>query len=338
MSLWSSSELQSLFCARTPLVDVRAPVEFQAGHLPFSVNLPLMTDEEHRQVGICYKEQGQAKALELGHHFVRGDVKDQRVSAWASFIHQNPGAQVLCFRGGLRSQISCQWLRERGIERTPIPGGYKRLRQFLLSWLNDAPLAKLYRVAGFTGAGKTQLLLAFEDFLDLEALARHRGSAFGDLGPQPSQATFENALAQQLISRARLLVEDESLMLGKLRIPLRFYQALQASPLVWLEVPLEERIANVFRDYVMLRGRDFFLLGVTKLSRKLGGVRSQELRTQINWAFDRGLDLRDHAPWIEKLLTTYYDPAYEHSLRRQEGTIIHRGDAASVSAFLRRLT
>ena len=54
----------------TPMIDVRAPIEFATGSLPNAVNLPLMSDEERHQVGICYKEQGQQAAIELGHQLV----------------------------------------------------------------------------------------------------------------------------------------------------------------------------------------------------------------------------------------------------------------------------
>ena len=61
------------------MIDVRAPIEFQAGALPFATNLPLMADDERHQVGICYKEQGQKEAIALGHELVCGAIKAARV-------------------------------------------------------------------------------------------------------------------------------------------------------------------------------------------------------------------------------------------------------------------
>ena len=76
----------------TPMIDVRAPIEFATGSLPNAVNLPLMSDDERHQVGICYKEQGQQAAIELGHQLVQGEVKAQRIDAWQSFMAANPSA------------------------------------------------------------------------------------------------------------------------------------------------------------------------------------------------------------------------------------------------------
>ena len=71
-----------LVARNTPLIDVRAPVEFAQGSLPGAVNLPLMDDEERRQVGIAYKQQGQQAAIALGERLVSGAVKQSRVLAW----------------------------------------------------------------------------------------------------------------------------------------------------------------------------------------------------------------------------------------------------------------
>ncbi len=334
MSTWSDPELLRLFQQRTPLIDVRAPVEFAAGRLPGSINLPLMDDRERHLVGICYKERGQAAAIELGHQLVNGEIKRARVQAWAQFIAQHPRAQVLCFRGGLRSQTSCHWLKESGIDRTPIPGGYKRLRQFLLSWLNEAPLPRLVRLGGLTGSGKTDLLATLPDALDLEALAHHRGSAFGSLGEQPGQVTFDNDVALGLIGKSRLVVEDESATLGRLRLPRRLYAAMRSSPLLVLEAPLEERLANIHRDYVLTRGKDFFLRGVGQIERKLGGLRAKQLRDMLEVAFAKGLALEDHAEWMTVLLREYYDPIYLRALEQQKGSILHRGSAADIQSWM----
>ncbi len=57
---------RELFLNDTPMIDLRAPIEFSQGAFPSAVSLPLMTDEERTLVGTCYKEQGQQKAIILG--------------------------------------------------------------------------------------------------------------------------------------------------------------------------------------------------------------------------------------------------------------------------------
>ena len=45
----------SLFLNDTPLLDVRAPVEFAKGAFPGAANISLINDDERHQIGICYK-------------------------------------------------------------------------------------------------------------------------------------------------------------------------------------------------------------------------------------------------------------------------------------------
>lgn len=331
MSTWSDQELTELFLRRTPLIDVRAPVEFAEGAIPHSINLPLMNDEERHLVGICYKKQGQEAAIRLGHQLVSGEKKQQRIEAWTHYLKQHPEARVFCFRGGLRSQTSCQWISEAGIPTSPLAGGYKRLRQFFLQRIQEAPLPQLVRIGGLTGSGKTTLIKALPQAIDLEELAHHRGSVFGDRGPQPSQVSFENLLALALLPAAdHFFIEDESYALGKILVPQRFFKHLRQSSLVLLETPLEERIKNIHHDYVLTKGPEFFLKSIEVLSKKLGGLRTKTLNEHIKQAFHEGYELASHAGWISILLTEYYDPIYLRDLEKQNALIEFRGDARQI--------
>ena len=78
MTLPTTPASLEIIAANTPLIDVRAPVEFAQGSLPGSVNLPLMVDEERHQVGIAYKQQGQQAAIALGERLVSEDVKQRK--------------------------------------------------------------------------------------------------------------------------------------------------------------------------------------------------------------------------------------------------------------------
>ena len=133
MSLPLINNYKQLLLDYTPMIDVRAPVEFATGALPASINLPLMTDDERHQVGLRYKNNGQDSAIAMGHQLVHGEIKQQRVQAWQDFIQANPSAVLYCARGGLRSQLTQQWLAEAGIDCPRVEGGYKSLRGFLYS-------------------------------------------------------------------------------------------------------------------------------------------------------------------------------------------------------------
>lgn len=110
----TASQFEALFFTSTPLIDVRAPIEFNAGSIPGAVNLPLLTNEERHKVGLTYKQNGQEAAIELGHQLVNGSVKESRVRAWCEELEKHPQAIIYCFRGGLRSQLVQSWLREQG--------------------------------------------------------------------------------------------------------------------------------------------------------------------------------------------------------------------------------
>lgn len=329
MSSWNDPELQRLFLNRTPLIDVRAPKEFLEGAIPYSMNLPIMNDEERAQVGTCYKLHGQEAAIKLGHELVSGKVKEDRIEGWRNFIRQNPEAEVFCFRGGLRSQITCQWI---DMGKKPIPGGYKRLRRFFLSWLDEAPLPNLLRIGGPTGSLKTDFIKGF-DHVDLEDLAHHRGSAFGNRGEQPSQVTFENKLALELLRHGgqEILIEDESAVLGKITVPRRLFQHLRSSPMIVLEIPLEERVRNIFEVYVKGNSPEFFFQSLERIRKSLGGVNYQRIREEMLDGFRTG----SHDVWIASLLRDYYDPLYRRDLDRQPGSILKFGSREDLAEFLR---
>lgn len=334
--MWNDPELRTLFLSETPLIDVRAPIEFIQGEIPHSVNLPIMNDLEREAVGKMYKDQGQEAAIKLGHELVNDEVKAKRVKLWKEFLEKNPQAEVFCFRGGLRSQISCQWISEAGFKKSPIKGGYKRLRNFFLSILNEAPLPHFHRISGLTGSGKTRLLLKTKNYIDLEARAHHRGSAFGLVSPQPAQITFENLLALDLLkSEGPVVIEDESAMLGKLTVPKRIFDHLRESPIILLETSLEERTKNIFEDFVLQGNEAKILQDLSKLERRLGKKRIERLKEEIQGAFKQKPDLKSHESWIQELLVEYYDPVYQKDLRINQKKIIFRGSEEDILAYLK---
>ncbi len=194
-----NKSLKELFSNNTSLIDVRSPVEFEQGAFPSAVNLPVLDNEQRREVGICYKEHGQEAAIELGHTLVSGTDKREKMEKWIAEIKKHPDAVIYCFRGGLRSKITQGWLREAGVNIPIIEGGYKRLRNYLLANLEEQVEANSFLViSGNTGSGKTEILNNLSTkghrAIDLEGLANHRGSAFGEEAtPQPSQVDFDRA-------------------------------------------------------------------------------------------------------------------------------------------------
>lgn len=350
-----TADYRELFLTDAPMMDMRAPAEFSHGAFPCAHSLPLMTDEERALVGICYKQQGQDAAIELGHQLVAGERKAERLARWCEFARRHPQGYLYCFRGGLRSQTVRQWLRDEGIDYPLVLGGYKAMRRFLLEELERSlGRADIILVSGKTGTGKTRVINALARSVDLEGLARHRGSTFGRLPePQPSQIDFENALSIALLKllageQTRVFVEDEGRMVGRLYLPATLRERMASSPMVVVEQSLAERVEVIVEDYVLDLGRRFAALygdrgrtlhgeklqeDLGRIRKRLGGERFQQASDTMSAAFaaagDSG-DLALHRQWIALLLEQYYDPMYEYQLAQREGDVLFRGDRAAV--------
>ena len=83
-------DLHWLFLNDIPLLDVRAPAEFADGAFPTAENHPLIDDDERHRIGLTYKKEGPAQAIELGEQLVSGGVKSQRIGQWKGFLRRHP--------------------------------------------------------------------------------------------------------------------------------------------------------------------------------------------------------------------------------------------------------
>lgn len=355
-------DFAALFLNDTPLLDVRAPVEFAKGAFPTATNLPLLDDDQRHRIGIRYKEAGQEAAIELGNQLVSGALKRRRLDAWRRWREAHPDGYLYCFRGGLRSRTTQAWLDIEGLSVPLVVGGYKALRHFLLDTL-DRRLASqpLWVLAGPTGSGKTRVIERLSRAVDLEGLARHRGSAFGRRpGGQPTQIDFENALSIALLKQAAVdagpvVMEDESKLIGRCCLPPRLQARLREAPRVVIEEPLEERVRVTLEDYVRAPLREYaayygadqaferlaadLQAAMDRIRRRLGGARHQQLRQALDEALAhqrRHGDGDAHQGWIRELLAGYYDPLYEYAMRtHRQGEVLFRGTREEVLAFLR---
>jgi len=355
------TDYRDIFLNERPMMDARAPIEFSKGSFPGVVNLPLMNDHERQRIGTCYKQHGQQAAIELGHQLVSGDVKAERIQAWAEFARAHPDGLLYCFRGGLRSQIVQQWLKnEAGIDYPRVGGGYKAMRTFLLETVDQAVAqCDFVLLGGMTGTGKTEVLTQLSNGLDLEGYANHRGSSFGKRATgQPSNIDFENRLAVDVLKkRARgleqFVLEDESRAVGSCALPLPLYQGMQRFPMVWLEDSLQGRVERILRDYVVdlcaefiaVHGDEGFTLfserlleSLNNVQKRLGGERHQRMLILMEQALlEQGrsgaVDL--HRGWIEGLLVEYYDPMYAFQREKKGARIEFAGEQRAVLEYLR---
>jgi len=358
------TDLASIFLEDRPMMDVRAPVEFDQGAFPRTLNRPLLTDEERHQVGVRYKEAGQEAAIELGYRLVDAAETARRVEQWRAFAEAHPQGLLYCFRGGLRSRLTQQMLFDAtGIAYPRVAGGYKAMRRFLIDTLETrAPDAPLLIVGGRTGVGKTPFLRRFARYIDLEGRANHKGSAFGrEPVPQPTPIDFENRVAIDLLrlrhadEQAPILLEDEGKMVGARQVPPPLFERMGQAPLAVIERPLEERVEQSLKDYIVdleagyrrvlatdsagaeVQVREHILGAIDRVAKRLGGARHRQVRTMAESALDawyaRGEreGLRD---LIRVMLVDYYDPMYDYQLRNKRDRIAFSGSPDEVAEWL----
>ena len=363
MKLPTCNDFEKIVIDETPLIDVRAPIEFAKGAFKNAVNLPLMNDEERHVVGICYKEEGNEAAVKLGHQLVSGEIKQARINAWIRHLEKYPNSKIYCFRGGLRSQITQQWIAEAtGKEIVRLEGGYKAFRSYLISQLEPSQQnSKPILVGGCTGSGKTILLKKLQNAIDLEGIANHRGSSFGkQVTPQPTQINFENNLAYALIQHRNkaypyMILEDEGKNIGSCFLPRSLATYFNSGDLVIIKIPLEERVQITMEEYVyesqrcykevytqelgLVEWANYIRGSLSKLKKRLGGDRckgvidvfEQALKEQMNSG-----NCSMHKNWIEMLLKDYYDPMYHYQIQKDANKVIFEGNTTEVLNYLQQ--
>ena len=298
--------------ASYPIVDVRAPSEYQQGHIPGAVNIPLFNDHERKVVGTAYKQVNREAAMYAGLEFT-GKKLVQLAKEGERIAAKNKTLLVHCWRGGMRSR-SMVWLFETmGITCYLLEGGYKSYRKYVREVL-AIPL-KLLVVGGRTGSGKTAILhhlkVLGEQVIDLEGLAHHKGSAFGALGEpdQPTTEQFENELSYVILPLDHekiIWIEDESRNVGKCVIPGELYTRMKESDLVFLDIARELRALHLVGDYARYE-KDDLRACILKIEKRLGGDRTHQALESI-----------DREDYYETAMITlhYYDKAYMYSLEK----------------------
>lgn len=351
----NTDDFLTLFLNDTPMMDVRAPVEYEKGAFPCATNIPLLDNEQRAIIGTQYKQHGQDSAIELGWTLATPAIRQQRARDWLEFTNKHPNGYLYCFRGGLRSRLSQQLIADAGINYPIITGGYKALRRFLIEQMESHCQQRPFiLISGRTGSGKTLTIHKIKRSIDLEGLANHRGSAFGrQVTAQPAQIDFENALSIKLLklrhagsdtNSAPIFTEDEGHLIGRINMPLAMRDAMQDSPYATLETPIEERVNIVLDDYVINSYPDYIdtfgeelgrvnfrkqiLENLARIRKRLGGDRYQIMAGE----FDEALDLLESTgnpegfkSGIKVLLSDYYDPMYDYQHQQKTGRELFQG-------------
>jgi len=320
--------------ATLPVIDVRSPSEYAAGHIPGAINIPLFSDEERAIVGTIYKKEGRLKAVLKGFDLIAPLL----TTKLKNLIDQTNGSKLLvhCWRGGQRSE-SMAWLFSMAdYQCSLLEGGYKAYRSHILDSLSQK--RRTIILGGLTGSSKTMILRHIaqtgRQVIDLEAIACHKGSAFGALGekPQPTTEHFANLLYDQWRKTdpsEPLWLEDESRNIGSVFMPDPFYRNMQESPALILLVPLKCRMPRLIREYSNFNPEEL-KDSVRKISKRLGGSRAMEAIEAI--------DKKDFERAIEITLD-YYDKTYMYGISKKDPgrVIIVRSDTDDIAENAARI-
>lgn len=301
-----------------PVLDVRSPGEFEYGHLPGSINMPILEDHQREEIGILYKKHGKEAAFDRGLELIGPKM--------AHFVRRArrklPGKKVLihCWRGGMRSASMSWLLTMAGFDCQLLEGGYKAFRNYGKEQMSLAQ--HCYIIGGYTGSAKTHVLYELknlgEQILDIEMEAHHRGSSFGAIGQeeQVNNEQFENNLICLWLDfdlSKTIWVEDESRILGSNHLPAELYETIRKSKVFKLNIPLKTRAQNLKVDYAHLQ-RSELEQAIRRIEKKLGGQHMQKAIDALN---------NDDPLTVAEISLVYYDKTYEYGLsKRDQDSII----------------
>lgn len=262
------------------------------------------------EIGTLYKQQGPHPARIRGLELTARRFPE--IVATIAAAAQGRPILVYCWRGGLRSKTVTSILDLTGHQAVQLVGGYKAFREKVSTFFTPfTPKVPLVVLHGMTGIGKTTLLSRLKErgcsTLDLEGLACHRGSAFGQLGLNQTltQKRFETLLWDELRKAPEgmpLILEGESERIGRVSLPGNFYQMMAEGTRVWCHASLETRVQRLIGEYGLPCYKEEMATALQRIRKKLGGKRCDEIGEHLErWEME---------PFMEGLVCDYYDKVY----------------------------
>ena len=299
------------------IIDVRTPSEYEQAHIPGAINIPLFTNEQRAVIGTAYKQQSKEIAIKIGLDYFGPYMRPmiEKLDAVMTERFGNAEKQPVylhCWRGGMRSAAVAWLFNFYGYPVHVLNGGYKSYRQWVANQFEKD--YKFTVVGGYTGSGKTEILkelaIQKQPIIDLEGLAKHKGSAFGNLNreTQPSQEMFENLLALELhikqTNNESFWLEDESQRIGNINIPKIFWESMRSKAVYFLNIPFDARLTFIIKYYASF-SKESIADAIERIKKRLG-----PLETKTAQAFLNDNNYKD----CFKILLQYYDKLYKKGL------------------------
>lgn len=298
---------------KTVFIDVRSPAEYTGGHIPGAVNIPIFNDEERAKVGTIYRQVSVEDAKHLGLSVVSAKLPNI-IEQIRQLSKDDQKVIVYCWRGGMRSKSIVSVLEMMGISALQLMGGFKAYRQYVLDRLKQYEVKPMIVVlCGSTGIGKTSIIKQLAEraipVIDLEYLANHRGSAFGQIGLGKS-ATAQNFDAyllkelDELNNKPYIVVECESKRIGNVYLPEGLFNAMQQGKKILVSANIEVRVDRLMEEYLdnYNSNADAIVASIASLRRRLGNKKTDILISQFKAGQIREV--------VKTLLIEYYDPMY----------------------------
>jgi tRNA 2-selenouridine synthase len=225
------------------------------------------------------------------------------------------------------------WLLDLyGFKVYTLIGGYKFFRRWVLQQFEKTWFFNI--LGGYTGSGKTELLKQLaalsEKVIDLESIAVHKGSAFGNIGlpAQPSQEMFENSLAVQLHFKVDpksfsnpesngqsgnhkneiIWLEDESQRIGTVNIPQSLWGQMRKANVYFIDIPFGERLKHITEEYGQL-DKEKMISAIERIQKRLGGLETK-----------MAIQFLEEGKIIDafRILLKYYDKWYLRGLNSRD--------------------
>jgi len=301
------------------ILDVRSPAEFAEDRIPGAINLPVLSNEERAEVGRTYVQESRFLARRMGAALVTKNIS-QHLSHALKDKPADYRPLIYCWRGGMRSNAMATIFLAIGWRAGVVAGGYKTWRRRVVAGLgDDSEPFKILLIDGQTGAAKTDILnLAAEcgaQGLDLEALAEHRGSAFGGFAEraQPAQKLFESLIfteAAEWDPARPVLVEAESSRIGSCFVPARLWKSMKAAPRIEIRADARLRARHLVETYGDLTADRLALSQALDDLRRLHGKATLD-------AWRRLADAGDFEGFACRLIEEHYDAVYNRSRKRR---------------------
>ena len=311
--MFKATDYKEILKFKNPIfIDLRSEGEFEDGTILGAISMPILSNEERKIVGTLYASGDVKRAKEKGVEFFAPKLTDyyKRISQ----MEEDHEVVLFCSRGGFRSTALFNLLKTLGHNVYKLNYGYKSYRKYVLNFMDTFKDYEYVVLKGYTGCGKTEILKELrkrgENVLDLEGLARHRGSLFGGVGMgfQPSQKTFESELMESFKSfkQGPIFVEGESPRIGSINLPSELIKAMAQTDKVFLiEDTIERRTERIKSDYLSdygLEKKEELISAFENLRRYISAKRYENYLKLLD---EENFDLI-----IKDLIIKYYDANY----------------------------